>query len=468
MGSLIRMASAALKFGYDAVVAKAKRQAPTGICRSEDAELDPSQRRQLLSASRDINRNFVIASWMVRRHLDFVTTFRFQARSIDAALNKKLEDQFYSWSQASQFDAARRHPLRRFIRLAEARAVLDGDVFLYRLADGRVQAIEGDRVRSPIGQLLPDGLTARDIVHGIHTDEAGGLKSICVCSRTKTSDFSPSAGGFVFERLLDAVHVHQHGYFDRFDQVRGISPLACALNSLRDSYEGIDYALAKMKIAQLFGLAFFRGDPDAINAADRPENTTDYKAMKLDGPKILDLDVGDRVEWLESKTPSMEFQAFQTLVIQLALKALDLPYSFFNESFTNYSGSRGARLLYAQSCKNRQADVVDLLDWLTRWRLAWLLAAGDLTEGEYLAANWEWVHASMPGLDPLKEIEADLRRLAAGMTTRRRLCKEQGEDYDEIKRELAEEQADLAELGLPTNVQPDNGLIKELVTDGAA
>jgi capsid protein len=311
-------------------------------------------------------------------------------------------------------------------------------------------------------------LSAQDIVHGIHTDTAGGLKSICVCSRTKNSDFSPSAGGFVFERMLMAEHVYQHGFFDRFDQVRGISPLACALNSLRDSYEGIDYALAKMKIAQLFGLAFFRGDPDSINAADRPENTTDYKAMKLDGPKILDLDVGDRVEWLESKTPSMEFQQFQTLVIQLALKALDIPYSFFNESFTNYSGSRGARLLYEQSCKNRQADVVDLLDWLTQWRLAWLLANGELTEGEYLAANWEWVHSSMPGLDPLKEIEAKLRKLAAGMTTRRRLCKEEGEDYDEIKRELAEEQADLAELGLPTNVQPDNGLIKELVTDGAA
>ena len=35
---------------YDAVHAKNKRQAPTGILRSEDSELPPTERRKLLSA----------------------------------------------------------------------------------------------------------------------------------------------------------------------------------------------------------------------------------------------------------------------------------------------------------------------------------------------------------------------------------------------------------------------------------
>ena len=37
---------------YDAVHAKNKRQAPTGILRSEDSELPPTERRKLLSATR--------------------------------------------------------------------------------------------------------------------------------------------------------------------------------------------------------------------------------------------------------------------------------------------------------------------------------------------------------------------------------------------------------------------------------
>ena len=51
---------------YDAVHAKNKRQAPTGILRSEDSELPPTERRKLLSATRTLHRNFSVAAWMIR------------------------------------------------------------------------------------------------------------------------------------------------------------------------------------------------------------------------------------------------------------------------------------------------------------------------------------------------------------------------------------------------------------------
>jgi hypothetical protein len=62
-------------FGYDAVESKNRRQAPTGRLRSEDKELLPHQRRKLTSAARDIHRNFTIAAWAIRKHLDYVSTF---------------------------------------------------------------------------------------------------------------------------------------------------------------------------------------------------------------------------------------------------------------------------------------------------------------------------------------------------------------------------------------------------------
>jgi hypothetical protein len=34
--------------------------------------------------------------------------------------------------------------------------------------------------------------------------------------------------------------------------------LAAAINTLRDTYEGFDYALAQAKVAQMFALAFYR------------------------------------------------------------------------------------------------------------------------------------------------------------------------------------------------------------------
>ena len=72
-------------FGYDAVESKNRRQAPTGRLRSEDKELLPQQRRKLTSAARDIHRNFTIAAWAIRKHLDYVSTFSFQSGTGHAA-----------------------------------------------------------------------------------------------------------------------------------------------------------------------------------------------------------------------------------------------------------------------------------------------------------------------------------------------------------------------------------------------
>ncbi len=54
--------------------------------------------------------------------------------------------------------------------------------------------------------------------------------------------------------------------------------------------------------------------------------------------QVFDFDVGDKAEFLESQQPSDQFRAYTQLVSMMALKALDIPYSFYDESFTNYSG----------------------------------------------------------------------------------------------------------------------------------
>jgi hypothetical protein len=64
--------------------------------------------------------------------------------------------------------------------------------------------------------------------------------------------------------------------FDRFDQLRGISPLAAAINTLRGTYEGFDYALAKAKVAQMFALAFYR---EAVNRAGALVRTIPRRSM---------------------------------------------------------------------------------------------------------------------------------------------------------------------------------------------
>jgi len=454
-------------FGYDAASSEGKRRPATGILRSEDHELPPLERRKLLSQTRDIPRNFPTAGWMIRRHLDYVTTFNFQAKTGNSELNKLIERRIREWSRRDQCDVAARLGLMAMIRMAECRAVVDGDCGLHLLRDGHVQGIEGDRVRTPIGGL-PLGVNPENVIHGVEIDDYGRAQQYCITKRSKASDFAPNGQDFVFERMLPASHLYLHGYFERFDQVRGISPLAPALNSLIDLYEGLDLALCRMKIHQLFALAFYRGDPTSVTSEER-EAGQDYTQIKLGKkPIILDLDIGDKAEFLESKTPSSEFQSFTQLLLQLILKALDIPYSFFAENFTNYSGARQALLQYEQSAQIKRANVRQMLDFLTAWRLRLMMLQGLLPIMPLEQLQWEWVAVGLPWIDPLKEVQGDLAALSGALTSRTRLMKSRGEDFETIARELSAENQLLESLGLPTNVSPDNALIREMAAHAAA
>jgi len=462
------------RFGYDAVEEKDRRKPPSANTRSEDDLLTPGKRKKLTGATRDIHRNFSIAGWAIRKHLDYVSTFSFQSRTGIKALDDEIERLFAWWSRPRNCDVAGRHSLGRLVRLAEARRTVDGDVFLLKLSDGRLQAIEGDRICTPT-RGLPAGVKAKEFTHGVQTDKAGRPRAYCICKRSPL-------GGFAFERIVRAAFMEHHGFFDRFDQLRGISPLAPAVNTLRDCYEGYDYALAKMKVAQLFALAFYRQQADfegetyerqtvisgSEDAAEGSLEAADQQRYKVDfgrGPIKLELDDGDRAEFLESKSPSTEFQAFSQVMIATALKALDIPYSFYDEAHTNYSGARQALLQYEQSADVKRQDVRDLLNRLTAWRLGHFIADGvlELPAGMALRdLRWEWIARGIPWIDPLKEVNADIAAVGAGLSSRGRVLKRQGLDFAEVARELAAENELLAELGLPTNVSPANAEIVEI------
>ena len=67
--------------------------------------------------------------------------------------------------------------------------------------------------------------------------------------------------------------------------------------------------------------------------------------------------------------------------------------------------------------------------------------------------RWEWVPAGMPWIDPLKEINADIAAIGAGLSSRTRRLREQGIDFKELVDELAAEQKYLVEKGLSPSLK---------------
>jgi lambda family phage portal protein len=441
-------------FGYDAVDdTKKRRKATRSTIFSEDDELPAYKRRKVSSSARDLHRNFSVAGWSIRKHLDYVSTFNFQCRTEDLAFNKRLEKLFAWWALPQNCDIAGRHSLERFVRIAEQSRTIDGDCLVMMLQGGQLQGIESDRIASPGGATTSNN---KDNVSGVKVNEYGRATAFCVNRRVA------GTAGLVFDQWCPAEYGHLLGYFDRFDQVRGVTRMTAAINAYQDLYEGISYAIAKAKVGQLFGLITYREDSSPLG--EYTENAGgDYNISFGGGPFHLDLNPGDKADTLESKTPSVEFQAFVQSMIAMALKALDIPFSFYDESFTNYSGARQALLMYNQSVAAKRGELVEMLDRITSWKIAQWVAAGLISLPDGMRVTelpWEWIPVGMPWIDPMKEASADALTIKSGTRSRQRICKARGEDFFEITDELAAEKKYLEARGLSSD--------PEQVSDAAA
>jgi capsid protein len=477
-----RVKPADSSFGYDAIVDKKRRRPPKTTTRSEDNTLGATDRKKLIATTRDLRRNFSVAAFAIRKHLDYTSRFSFQARTGNDELDKKIEKLMSWYSQKENCDVAARHNLPRLIRLAEQSRTLDGDVFLAKLSSGKLQTIEGDRVRYP-DHNAPAGMDKTKWTHGIRTAPAGKALAYSICRRRD------KGGGYDYDKAIPAKYVIAHGYFDRLDQVRGISPLASAINTYQDIYEATTYALAKAKVAQLFGLVITREAPEALapitqvtandedDANDAEIVDEQYEVDFGSGPTKLEMEPGDDAKIIGENTPSPAFQDFCEVSIAMALKALDIPYSFYDASSSNYYQGRGDLIQYIFSAETKRAEVVEVLNAITKWRLGLFILDGELPDDLDLDATpWDWIPAGVPWWNPLQETKADIMAVEAGLNTRTAILRGQGKDFREVAETLDREERVILELAAkrekdfptqpPTDDDNDQGDKSKGATDG--
>lgn len=439
--------------GYDAAdQSPTRRSAPTTSLVSEDVELTRNKRARLISSGRDLVRNFTVACWMIRKHLDFVASFNFQARTGDDGFDDELESFIRFRSKKENADVRGVHPLRRLVRMSEARATLDGDLAWLKLREGAIQAIEGDRIRDP-DRRRRRNLEREKWFQGVRTNAAGRPMAVAIHNR--------AGRGFVFDRVVDWRSIFWHAAYDtthRFDQTRGVGPVVTAIDELRDLYEAKTYALAKQKVAQMFGLVIYSesldgagshtplgegSDPDGDGDIDQERYQVDFGK----GPLKLELDGADRAEFLEAKTAAGDTIQFLTFCIAVAMKSLDLPFSMWDEAHTNFFGSKTAITLYLQSAARKRENVRDLLDAWSAWQITRGVAEGELTlpRGLDLAtlvggSRFEWIPAGLPWFDRTREVKPAIQAIGAGLDTHSRIVRElYGARFEDL---IAEAQRD--------------------------
>ncbi|VGO14747.1 hypothetical protein PDESU_03316 [Pontiella desulfatans] len=450
---------------YNAIQSKGQRKAPATRTMSEDAMLKPRDRRKLTGTVHDQMRNLSLVAWMVRKHLDYVTDFNVLIRTGNDALDAKLNQLFEWHGRKENFDICKRHSRRRALRLWESHRATDGDALAVMLKTGNLQFIEGDRIAGATATFPKKNRPKTLNDNGLVLDQYGAVKKYAITNRVDRD--------LVYSHMVDAKYCIFDGYFQRFDQTRGISPLTTAITTFQDLYENWDFTLLKIKLHALFGIAISQkldeedtginddgeqegdigSDEFGTAASAGTANAGEAEINFMDGPQLLRLEPGEGADTIESKTPNSGFLDFSEVMIRAGLLALDIPYTFYDSMKSSFSARIIDRNDYEESCRQKRESIRSFLNQYTAWKVAaWarlpdvakLMKAAGITDARELVRAVEWIPAGQPWYDPKSQIEAELKAVAGGIQSRQRICQKYNlGDWRKIVRELEEEEREI-------------------------
>lgn len=456
---------------YEAVQDKKVRKVPSRtISLNEDEVLKKRERRLLKVTIDDQRRNIPLVGWMIRTHLAYAVDMTFQAVTKDEGFNRELEAWVAEQSHAHNYDIRGLVNARQGFRLLESGALAGGDNFLLKIAEGPglVQGLESDRICTPVGGELPTRFRGLKISHGVVRRKNGAPRWYVVCKREKSR--------MVFDKMVRRGNMIEHTFVQRWDQGRGVSPLASAVTLVQDYHEAQQYAALKSKLSHVLGFSLMRdagegesgflarrqdgsGETDldantSTAATDSPSTVSEYE-LKIGkkGPEFIDLQPGESIEAIETKHPSFEYQGFTDVEVRAIMLALDFPWTFFDSRKGSYTIQRADKNRYMRAVvPNRERNMQTRNRWL-RWKLDWAVneqGTFKLPQGwTFEDVQWVWNPGAEVWLDALKEVMASIRAIRMCLTSPQRICSERGLNWFRVREECREAFQWMVQSGLP-------------------
>lgn len=266
-------------------------------------------------------------------------------------------------------------------------------------------------------------------------------------------------------RRIPAMVGHRKGIFhifspDEEEQYRGVSALSAGIKFFKHFNDAIDYELVAQIIAASFPV-FISQEKNKIElpynfaSNDKKENPRYYQ--EINPGSILYGNEGEKPEILESKRPSQNFLSFCELVLRSASASLGLPYEEVSKDFskTTYSSARAAMIEawkvycvyrafferhYCQPIWNMVMEEAYLRNYFT------IPKGIDFYKAMPLLCNCRWIGPSRGYIDPLKEIQANIKAIRHGLMTRAEAIAERGNDFDETVNQLEYEEKRIEKL----------------------
>ena len=327
---------------------------------------------------------------------------------------------------------------------------------LIRLRDRRVedglavplqlQVLEPDHLDSLKSSELPDG---GFIVQGIEFDSLGRRRAYWLFP-THPGD---SRGRMLVSKPVPTAQVLHLYERLRPGQVRGVPWFAPVILKLRDLDDYDDAELMRKKIEACFA-AFVTGAQDEDTLGKTNINAAGDRIEAFEPGMIEYLEPGKDVKFA---TPSANggYAEYMRLQLHAVAAGVGLTYELLTGDLSqvNYSSIRAGLIEFRRRMEALQWQVIVPGLCQPVWSRFVTLAqvSGKLPEGPITA---EWTAPRFEAVDPLKDIQADILAVRAGVMTLKEAIARQGYDPAQVLSEIAATNAELDAAGITLDTDP--------------
>jgi lambda family phage portal protein len=319
------------------------------------------------------------------------------------------------------------------------RLVTDGEALvLMQVRDGqlRLRVLASEQLSDTSKELS----SRRRVVSGIEFDASG--------QRIAYHIFPDAPGALpamqpVRVDARDVLHVFRPDYPG---QIRGLSWLAPVLLTLQEHAKLSDAALMQQQIAAM--LTGFVRTPDGD-----PTKVFDSELPSLEPGSMVALDPSQDVTFSQPPKVDGARDLLKLSARQIAV-GLGVPYEILSGDLeaVNYSSIRAGLVEFRRRCEALQYGLlaVQLLDPIFTRFVAVEVLAGRLYAPGRLEPHQavEWFAPKQAWVDPLKDVQAEIAGIRAGLMSRTEALAQRGWSAEEVDTQIAADRAREQALGL--------------------
>ena len=357
---------------YESARTSTRRGSSGGVSANSVSESWAANRDRvkLIWDARHAARNIpFIRGYLEKERMYVCNNIEYHADTGESNIDTIYQDYFHDW--CGRADLTERMRFSAMVEVLYGSFRCDGDsgfniVRDKRSREPRLQLIESDRLGSPYETVENPRYFA-----GVIVDENGKPIAYRVFARTKS-------GQYVNPQEIPAsrfIHLIRR---ERWDQYRGVTPLASVLPKARDLHEWMGITMQAGKTAAMWAAFVKSSDPTAAKGAVAWKDS-DVPGMPRTAPAIpgmiTKLGIGEEIVFPPGTTqPSGQFMAYVQAVVREMAIGLNRPYGFvYNMAEL---GGVTARIELMQAHRGIQRDQTLLKDLVLERVKNEVLAAG--------------------------------------------------------------------------------------------